>query len=932
MILLTPELLAAAPTKPQWTNFRGQLEQNLQLVIGPGAYQGSALLYIPDYALGYQVLKNSDPAAAANYADKALAVMESARVDIQKAGSMAIQYLARGDGHTTAFTLPNADLIPTSLQMFLCVVRTVPVTRSTASTDQVWAYAQFLKVSKTSDGSADYVQGVDWIQDSGNVPNLITWLPGRGPAAGATYYVSFLWKDNDAFWPGLNTYTLAGNVVTFATAPGAGYAVLCQYLYGTHSADGSTLAFQQTHDGTGGFCSIFIDTGYTSRYLGQCLALGLSWLQGYVGLTPARQAAYLNLLVQWSDFWRDHGYYGTSPGSNYGAGGYISRIHTALVAKDLDPVNGPRLVAEMLAYRQQYVVPLITGPQPSYVGGFWAEGWNYGPASVEHICVAGMALEHAGLIPSADAERAWAGQVIQHFATASTGPPPGQTVNWGDSYGTLITPQGELPIILAKMTTDPTLASYWNYYLQHGGGSNTGYVGHIDVLYHDLSAPAAWWDALPLQQFSAGTGCLVARSDWTENAVWMSCLMGNLANADHQDNMPGEIQIRRGLDDLILNAQAVTLAHIRQTANCLTIDDLGEGAQVYRSAPGYWYGTPGIVTSYEAGSNYSYFSGDLACAYSRNDQPGAGGSAAQLTRQVLYVRPDVVIIHDRAATKDRAGLPRADYPKIPQWYLGKAPTLTGTAFAGTAGSSVIFGQTFAPAPITTTVTSPVVAGYVLGLVQTVYTTPAVSNRFVTAFQVAAAGATAYPMQSVFGTDGRMEGAACGPVLALFGRDGLQDLTIPVTYSCPATALTHYIVDLEPGKAYTVTAGGSSKPAVASPQGTLSFIFAGVAPASVTISKGGSSPVSSTITVTFIISPPNVPPAFPQATDTVRAPAGVPLTYKMSAGGTPVPKITAAGSLPAGLSFADNLDGSFTVSGTPTTPTPAGGMPVSFTAQ
>lgn len=47
--------------------------------------------------------------------------------------------------------------------------------------------------------------------------------------------------------------------------------------------------------------------------------------------------------------------------------------------------------------------------------------------------------------------------------------------------------------------------------------------------------------------------------------------------------------------------------------------------------------------------------------------------------------------------------------------------------------------------------------------------------------------------------------------------------------------------------------------------------------------------------------------------------GTPVSYTIPATGTPVPSITISGTLPAGLSFVDNADGTATISGTPTTP-------------
>ena len=197
--------------------------------------------------------------------------------------------------------------------------------------DEVDYYTLFLKASNTPDGPANYAMGPDWIKNSNLADNLIDWSPsGAEPAPGATYYVT---EASASGVPSVG-YTLSGHSVTLATAPNSNQAVFVEYVYGTHSANGSTLAYQQTSSGDGGFNSILIDDTYTSRYLGKYLAIGYDWLSGYVGYSSALKAQTADMLVNWSNYVRDNGYYNNSPESNYGAGGYVSRMLTAIALAD----------------------------------------------------------------------------------------------------------------------------------------------------------------------------------------------------------------------------------------------------------------------------------------------------------------------------------------------------------------------------------------------------------------------------------------------------------------------------------------------------------------------------------------------------------------------------------------------------------------------
>ena len=78
---LTPSTLAtlqqaAANNTAQWQAFKANLDSQLNQVTEP-YWEGANLIYLADYALGYQVLKNIDPTTADNYADKAIGILLS---------------------------------------------------------------------------------------------------------------------------------------------------------------------------------------------------------------------------------------------------------------------------------------------------------------------------------------------------------------------------------------------------------------------------------------------------------------------------------------------------------------------------------------------------------------------------------------------------------------------------------------------------------------------------------------------------------------------------------------------------------------------------------------------------------------------------------------------------------------------------------------
>jgi hypothetical protein len=801
----------AATNAPEWRAFKARLDKHLPQIIRD-CYQGSQLAWISDYALGYLVLKERDPATAARYADKAIAFLKSGLYDCQKGGSEARQFLARGDGSTRTFILPHAGAFPATVRCYLGKVKSIPVKRQKTPQDTVGYYYRYLKVSDTADGPARYEKGVDWEHNPNLANNLIDWsLPGKKPAPGSTYYVTV----TSRLEASPVRCAVSGNRITLAPAPRPDQALFVEYIY---SQDG--LNYQQTSAGDGGFNSILIDTTYPSRYLGKHIAMGLDWLDGYPRFAPALKDEATAMLVRWSDYLRDHGYLKNSPASNYDAGAYVSRVMTALALARRHP-EGPRLMSEVVEYRQKYLVPTLQNKDASLKGGFWPEGWSYGQLAAENLILAGLAMEEQGLIPAANAERRWASDVVRHLVSAQSSR---QTIYDGGDWFAYPAPfpGKELITVLAACASDGPARSHANYILQNYPGPHAD--NYVDLLLRQPSAPASFWDALPLQHFAEGTGLLTARSDWRASPTWVSFQLGNLLNADHQSYIPGQVQIKRGADDLLINGNAPgkNQAGVRKSTygNVIVVDDNGEKLQVYRHSMGLWYGKPGVaVTAYEASEGQVYVAGDYRAAYSLNTKPGNGGPVRELTRQVVYLRPSVVVVYDKVETvKD-------SYTKELRWHFLKVPALDGTSFTAAAGGSKLFGQTFASVPLQAKLTAVKVGG---ASVQQLGIHPAAPVKrvcYVSVFQAApSTESTPAACRRVASADATREGAQVGNHLVLFGRGRQPAPPSPVRYEVSGSGpIHHFLTDLPPGRRYAVQAGGEARaPITVSPQGTLSF--------------------------------------------------------------------------------------------------------------
>jgi hypothetical protein len=830
MLWLTPTVLAnlraaAAANTSQWQAFQGQLNTGLtQISTTNGAYEGSELTQITDYALGYQVLKTSNPAVAQNYADKALGLMSSALMGGYEQGVwLSRQYLARGNGTTTTFTIPNSDYVPSSLSVYLGPVTTQAIVHGTGPSDTAGFDLDFLKVSNTPDGLPNYTPGTDWLHDQNISQDQIEWTTtGMHPAVGTTYYLTSASGQNATLVAPNTAYKVNGTTITFATAPTTGQAVFVEYVYGTHTA--TTLAYQQTSANDGGYNSIFIDSCYSGRYLGSNMAAGLAWLDGYSGLSTTLRTNTIKMLVAWSSYltFTPNLWMHNSPESNYGAGDYCSDVLTALALCGRSP-QAATLVSQVLGYRTAYVVPALTSHTISLYGGFWAEGWSYGTSGSQNMILAGLALEDSGLIPSATEERAWASQAVRSLIEEQAA--VGTLYDAGDWYTTH--PEflsRNFFGVLGTVASDPLAASYANY-IQETYPNSAFYLQYahpnsIGMIFDSPTAPISYWSGEPLQYYASGTGLVTARSDWGSSPTLVTFQDGNLLTTGHQSYAPGQLEIFSGSNSLLVNSatlngtQSATLKS--SLSNTVVIDDGGAGYQQYRWSNSTLYG-PGVgITAYEAAGNYVYAAGNYAGAY---DSPGYAGSVSTLQREVVYLRPGEVVVYDRATTT------QPQFSKQLRWHFSNAPTVTGNSFVETVGTAKLFGATLSTDPIATALVPVTVNGVTVQELQTQNTNTTAIANYVTAFQVATSTTTSMVTTThIVSSNRAMEGTQIGSDVVLFGFSGQVTGGNPATYSFNGTGpTTHTLVDLVPGQSYRVQVNGTLlTTATASAAGVLTF--------------------------------------------------------------------------------------------------------------
>ena len=187
------------------------------------------------------------------------------------------------------------------------------------------------------------------------------------------------------------------------------------------------------------------------------------------------------------------------------------------------------------------------------------------------------------------------------------------------------------------------------------------------------------------------------------------------------------------------------------------------------------------------------------------------------------------------------------------------------------------------------------------------------------------------------TNGKVYVGAAGQ-LSVFGQLGSGGSTSPAIISASTATLTLGIAGT-----FTVTATGTPTPTLtktgtlpsgvtfvdngngtATLSGTPAAGTAGNYPITITATNGVGSPANQSFTLTV-----NQAPAITSANNTTFT-VGTAGSFTVTTTGTPTPTLTQTGTLPSGVTFVDNGNGTATLSGTPAAGT-GGNYPITITA-
>lgn len=483
-------------------------------------------------------------------------------------------------------------------------------------------------------------------------------------------------------------------------------------------------------------------------------------------------------------------------------------------------------------------------------GGGWSEGWNYLEGALSHAFMLSDAYRTVYGV-NGYRETTFPREVID-FLIHATLPDLKHGTPEGDMWETqamVVDLHRLVMLLLVNEYEGDIVAAHGQYWLNHtttlpDAHTTPGemYDEHnylYDLLWGDPARPEWAFNGLGSSYLAAGTGLGFARSDWGEEATWVSFTCGG-APTDHLQQGHGHVNLWRGewlSADPNYGATVYGYNHEAWLHSVVTVNEqdviTGTNQAAYKA---------GRVTRREGNSLYAYTRGDVTPVMEYFDW-GNGQYvrvADHYTRDLLYLPPDTLILLDRVRATDPA------YWKRWQLNVPTAPTIDGDLITamGAGGQAKLFVRSLLPAgaAISSIQLSAVNdwAGLQGHQVRVRPVAQQADDLFLHVLYATGAATPAMPTTSqVVPTSGDMVGVHVAETprnyLALFSTDPLAaPPTDPIIYTyTPANETLHLLTGMTANTAYTVNVemAGAERTVtvqpghrlVSSDQGVLAFL-------------------------------------------------------------------------------------------------------------
>ena len=793
-----------------WTPLKARCDANLDAVIDD-IYAGFDWRQTAqDFGLCYAAGSLRGDPKAPTYSKKAVAILKTlARTYPVIAARQNHQFLAFGDGARKIFTLPMTPLAGSGVRVFKntaavgAFTYTGPTLEGVTPAFDSGTLYPVLRISNTlagatSNAALEYVPQVDFhvsmrdLVNGSSQFNVLHWHGAKHPAG--MYYVATNTSANDTE---ITTgFTVGGTTLTFTTAPAAGQALYVLYLGDDYT---------QTSNLAGGIESVKPDgPGYNMRAMNVGLAYGYDTVRQSADMTSALRQEFYTVLNGQLDWYTAAGYegpnLGENPIGNYYIRGYLTGAMFTAYATDSD---NPRALpgGDLKPLARNLLMQTFNVMQMSLAGGYgpqgtYSEGTNQDMLQLYDLWKRLTTLDGAteDLAPQLE----WTANLVP--ATIHGTKPDRATFYDGGDWNDLpATPLVGSMTAFVKYLPNHPMAPYARQLLADVGSPVPGAITDYKT----------GGGAFPLSYLAKVSGPVYARSDWGTSAVWTSLAAGPVIE-DHQHLDQGHFTLQRGADYLLINAGGYGILDTLPSHNTLGFDDRGAGNHiVYPPGQGYW-GPDAKISRYEDANTFVYAEADIADAYANND--GVTNSVSSALRTFVYVRPNVVFVHDEMQVANPA------VKKIFNVNFNAASVpRSGDIFKASHGGSKLFMRALVPANPTPTLTLVDYNGGTGNATNYQTTlTGQTSATFLHLFQLTdSVPLTMAPSSYILSSDSREQGAEVDMgarrwvVMASRGPTPVLNssaLGYAIPLACPCT---HVVTGLMPSTAYQITLTGGT---------------------------------------------------------------------------------------------------------------------------
>jgi len=822
-----PDVEIAMADDNVWNALKARCDQDLNNLIND-IYAGfNWRQAAQDYGLCYNVGTLRGDVKAPTYSKKAIAILKTlSRTFPVIAASQNNQFIGFGDGSKTAFTLPMTPLAGFTVNVFSNTAAVTPYTYSTTPVQGITpafdsgALYPVLRISNTmagatSNAALEYTPEVDFhvsfrdLVGGSSQFNVLHWLGANHPAG--MYFVATNTTANNTQIAAAN-FSVSGTTLTFTAAPAAGKSLFVEYI-GTD--------YTQTSNLNGRVESVKPDgPGYNMRAMNVGLAYGYDAVRQSPDLTPALKQEFYDVMNSQLDWYTQAGYegpnLGENPIGNYYIRGYLTGAMFTAYATDSD---NPRALpgGDLKPLARNLLMQTFNAMQVDLAGGYGPQGTYSEGTNGDMLQLYDLWKRLTGSDGAAEdlaPQLEWTANLVP--ATIHGTKPDRVTFYDGGDWNDLpATPLVNSMIAFIKYQPTHPMVPYARQLLADVGspvaGTKTDYKSGAGVF--------------PLSYLAKYTGPVYARSDWSTSAVWLSLASGPVIE-DHQHLDQGHITLQRGADYLLINSGGYGMLDTLPFHNTLGFDDRGAGNHiVYPPGQGYW-GPDAKISRYEDAGTFVYAEADIADAYANND--GVTNSIQSALRTLVYIRPNVVFVHDEMKVANPA------VKKIFNVNFNAASVpRSGDVFSAVHGGSKIFMHAFVPASPAPTITklnynggTNNVSNYQL------MTTGQTAGTFLHLFQLTDSAQAAMATSSyILSADGREQGtevdfgARRWIVMASVAAAPVSNATTLAYNVAQACPCTHVLTNMVPSTTYQLTVlggAGGTTPVASDAKGVLTF--------------------------------------------------------------------------------------------------------------